>query len=46
MVQKAHYQEMLREIYKEISGLVENTVEETKIEVVRIILIGKMLAGF
>jgi zinc protease len=45
-VQKAHYQECLTEIYKEIADLVENPIGEDEIEVVRNYLIGKMLAGF
>lgn len=45
-VQKAHLQECLTEIYKEISDLVENPVGEDELEVVRNYLIGKMLAGF
>ncbi|MFT4857580.1 MAG: zinc protease [Algoriphagus sp.] len=45
-VQKAHYQECLTEIFKEIANLIENPMEEDEIEVVRNYLIGKMLAGF
>jgi predicted Zn-dependent peptidase len=45
-VQKAHFQECLTEIYKEITDLVENPIGKDEIEVVRNYLIGKMLAGF
>jgi zinc protease len=45
-VQKAHFQECLSEIYKEIDDLIKNPLENDEIEVVRNYLLGKMLAGF
>jgi len=45
-VQKAHYEECLAEIYKEIANLIEKPVENDELEVVRNYLIGKMLSGF